>query len=246
MKDIHNHLLYNIDDGSISLEDSIEILNDLYGKGVTDIVLTPHYIIGTNYNSNNKKKMELLKKLKQNTKVNLYLGNEIYLDNNIIDYIKKGEISTINNSKYLLVELPLSEKLDSAKDIIFELVSNGAVPIIAHPERYHYLSLKDLEDFINQGCLLQGNISSLIGKYGEDAKKNLELLLKKHMIHVLGTDTHRHKIDITSCLNSLKAIIDENMFNDLTINNFDNIVNDKDVEAYEIIDTKGFFKEKLK
>jgi protein-tyrosine phosphatase len=150
MKDIHNHILYNIDDGSNSYQKSIEILNDLEQRGVTDIVATPHYIIGTNYNSDNKKKLELLNKLKEKTNINLYIGNEVYLDNNILEHINNKQISTINNSRYLLVELPLNEIVECANEIIFELRNNDIVPILANPERYHYITLDDLKMFIDQ------------------------------------------------------------------------------------------------
>lgn len=243
MKDIHNHLLYGIDDGSENYKKSIEILNNLSMEGVTDIVVTPHYIIGSNYNSNNKNKNELLKNLQKKTNIKLYIGNEVYIDNGIIEEIEKGNISTINNSNYLLIELPLREKLDCAKDIIFDLRNNGIIPIIAHPERYHYLKLEDLETFIEMGCLLQGNITSLNNKYGKDARKNLELLLKKHMIHILGTDTHNNgKIELNNCCNLLKKIVDDNMYNELITSNFDKIINNEKIEVYNIISKKGFFK----
>ena len=247
MKDIHNHLLYGLDDGSFSLDSSIEILNNLYNRGVTDIVLTPHYIIGTDYNSNNRKKIELMDELQKNTKVKLYIGNEVYIDNDILKYIDKKEISTINNSKYLLIELPLNEKLSCYKEIIFELIEGGIVPVIAHPERYSYLSINDLEDLIKQGCLFQGNITSLIGKYGINAKRNLKLLLKKNMIHVLGTDIHRNDVDIKECEKRLKSLVDYNIYLDITTRNFDKIINNENVQVYDIKRVGSFFnKEKIR
>lgn len=246
MKDIHNHILFGIDDGSNSYQQSIEILKCLEERGVTDIVATPHYIMGTNYNSDNKKKLELLNKLQKKTSINLYMGNEVYIDTDILEHIKNNQISTINNSRYLLVELPLNEKLECANEIVFELRNNGIVPILAHPERYHYLTIDDLKKFIEQGCLLQGNIPSLLGKYGKNAKHNLELLLKKKMIHVLGTDTHSNfGIDIDKCLKLLKSMVDEEMYLDLLERNFTKIINNEKIVSYEIIDYKHWFKKEL-
>jgi len=243
MKDIHNHLLYGIDDGSDSYNKSLKILNDLSREGVTDIVVTPHYIIGSNYNSNNQKKEEILNKLQKQTNIKLYMGNEVYIDHGIIEEINCGNISTINNTNYLLMELPLGEKLECAKDIIFKLRNNKIIPIIAHPERYHYLKLDDLVDFIEMGCLLQGNITSLTNKYGKDAKENLELLLKKHMIHILGTDTHNSgNIGLDSCRTALKKLVDDKMYDELMNDKFDKIINNEKVDAYTIISKKGFFK----
>lgn len=130
MKDLHNHILYNIDDGSMNYQDSIKLLKDLENRGVTEIVVTPHYIIGTKYNSNNEQKRALINKLQSKTKIKLYIGNEVFLDNGIIDHIKNDEISTINNSKYLLIEFPLNEKMTYASNIIFELRKMILFPLL--------------------------------------------------------------------------------------------------------------------
>lgn len=240
MKDLHNHLLYGIDDGSKNIESSIKLLKKIKRQGVTEIVLTPHYIIGSNYNANNKEKSDLLNTLQKKTKIKLYLGNEVALDNGIVDHIENDEISTINNSRYLLVEFPLNERLECAESLLNNLIRYDLVPIIAHPERYHYYKLKDLEKFIDMGCLFQGNITSLVSKYGNHAKNNLTLLLKKDMIHVLGTDSHRNIIDIGECEGELERLVSEERFKELTETNFDKIIKNKTVKPYEIKKLKFF------
>lgn len=243
MKDLHSHILYGIDDGSKTIEKSIELLKSLEKENVTDLVLTPHYIIGTSYNSNNSQKRELLNSLKRKTKINLYLGNEVYIDNKILEYIKKDEINTINNSKYLLIEFPLNERLDCMFDIVYDLLGKGIIPIIAHPERYRYLKLSDLISLIESGCLFQGNITSLNGKYGKEVKKNLELLLSKNMIHLIGTDTHRNpNIDLDKALEELKKIVGKEKYKEITEINFDKVINDVLLEPYKIVEHKHLFK----
>ena len=103
MKDIHNHLLFGIDDGSKDLEESIKLLKKIKKEGITEIVFTPHYIIGSSYNANIEKRVKLLNALKKETSIKLYLGNEVTIDNDVIEYIKNREISTINNSRYCLL-----------------------------------------------------------------------------------------------------------------------------------------------
>ena len=82
---IHSHILTGIDDGALNFEASIEMLKNAEKAGVTDIILTPHYIKGSIYNANNVKKWKLFSELKEKAhtagiSVNLYLGNEIYID----------------------------------------------------------------------------------------------------------------------------------------------------------------------
>ena len=140
MKDIHSHILPGIDDGARNVEESIKLLEKFYDNGVTDIILTPHYIYNSNYNSNNKEKMLLLNEVKKKyKKVNLYLGNEVYISDNIPELIKQNEIFTLNNSKYLLIELPMNSEIKNLDSIIFDIMRNGIIPIIAHPERYSFV-----------------------------------------------------------------------------------------------------------
>ena len=235
MKDLHNHLLYGIDDGARTIEDSKRLLKEMEKSNITDIMFTPHYIIGSQYNANNEKKKKLFNELKKYTNINLYYGNEIYIDNDIVDYIKKGEISSLNGSRYLLVEFPLNEKLDCAFTLIDNIIKCGYVPIIAHPERYHYYKLDDFVELINSGCLLQGNITSLCGQYGKSAKHNLELLIKKNMIHFMGTDTHMSLYPLNDCYEALSSIVTKDMYKDITSNNFSKVINDEKIIPYDII-----------
>ena len=239
MRDLHNHLLYGIDDGSKTLDESIKLLGEMEKNKVTDIMFTPHYIIGSNYSANNTIKRELVEELKKYTTMNLYFGNEVYIDNDIVDFINKDEIATLNGSRYLLIELPLNEKLESASSIIQNIIKNGYTPIIAHPERYHYLDLQFFENVIEEGCLLQGNITSLCGKYGGSAKHNLELLVKKQMIHFMGTDTHRSIYPLNDCYIALSRITTREMYKEITANNFLRVINNEEIIPFKIIKSSG-------
>ena len=94
--------------------------------------------------------------------------------------------------------------------------------------------MKFFVDLINEGCLLQGNITSLCGKYGKDAKHNLELLVKKNMIHFMGTDTHMDLYPMNDCYEALSMIVTREMYKDITANNFLKVVNDEEIIPYEI------------
>ena len=237
MKDIHCHILNGIDDGSKTIEESIKILREACNNGITDIVLTPHYIKNSSYSCNNKEKNKLLNILKEeasnnNIDINLYLGNEIMIDKDIIELIKKGEASTINDTKYVLIEFPMHSLNNNIEDILFLMIRNGYVPIIAHPERYSYVqkNIELVDNYIELGAVLQGNYQSLFGMYGKDAKKTLIKLLKDNKISLLASDIHHDSMDyrIEKTKKKLKRVIkSEEIINDLLINNFDKIINNK-------------------
>lgn len=201
MTDIHSHLIFGVDDGSRTLEESLSILQDMEKEGYENVILTPHYIKGSKYNSTksqNEKKLELLKAAckENNININLYLGNEIYINENIYEMLKSGEISSLNNTSYLLIELPLSGIYKDYKEIFSYLISKGYKVILAHPERYVTFQ-EDFEKIMElwkMGVYFQCNLDSLIGKYGEGAKKTIKKMLKRKKVAFLATDVHhKHK-----------------------------------------------------
>ena len=96
MKDMHNHILFSIDDGSKDIETSIRMLKKAEQDGIDEMILTPHYIYNTKYNADNNKKLELLEELKkrcveEGINVKLYLGNEVWADEGLPELIKNGD-----------------------------------------------------------------------------------------------------------------------------------------------------------
>jgi len=160
------------------------------------------------------------------------MNNEVMIDKDISKLISNDEISTINNTKYVLVELPMHFENPNSEKMIFDLIRHGYIPVLAHPERYDYVQddLSKLNVFIDMGCILQGNYLSLFGKYGEDSKKTLKKLLKEKKIHILASDIHRPSTDyrIKKLKKKLKWFLkDKKYTSDLLENNFMKIINDE-------------------
>lgn len=240
MKDMHNHILFSIDDGSKNIESSIEMLKKAQENGIDEMILTPHYILNSKYNANNELKNKLLDELKERCEVEginikLHIGNEVWADEGIPELIKKGEISTLNNSRYLLIEFPLHNEDKRAQQIIFEIVSHNYIPIIAHPERYDYL--KDdpdkIKEYLRLGALLQGNYLSLFGKYGRRSNKVLKYYIKNNWITFFGSDIHRPTDDLKSKKfeKKLWRLVkkDKNKFDDLFYKNINRIINNEEI-----------------
>ncbi|MBP3635024.1 MAG: hypothetical protein J6J17_01005 [Bacilli bacterium] len=235
MIDIHSHLLYGVDDGSKSIEESVLIIKKLNKIGFTDIILTPHYINYSSYNScktNNSIRFQDLKirLANENINVNLYLGNEIYIDDEIMDLLKNNTISSLNDSKYLLIELPMSGEHESYYDIFLDLINIGYKVILAHPERYisfqkDFNKIYELKEI---GVLFQCNIGSILDEYGKKARKTIIRLLKEHLITFVSTDIHHEKKNYMFVENAKKKFrkyITEKEINDLFENNAKKIIN---------------------
>lgn len=235
MRDIHSHIMYGIDDGSRSLEESIKLLEIQEKKGITDIILTPHYIENTDYTCDVQRKNEIINELKKHTTINLYIGNEVYITENVKKLLENKKISTLNNSRYLLVELPMNNKIVDVEDILFSLLRINVIPIIAHPERYSYVQddIKYLDTLKDMGVLFQGNYESLFGKYGTGAKKTLKKLIKLNYISFLGSDMHHlgyeyHQEKVAKKL--LRITKSKDAVEDLISNNILKVINDEEIE----------------
>ena len=221
MIDFHSHILPNVDDGVKSLEQSIELIDEAEKVGFTGIISTSHYIQGY-YEDDEEQRRKILNELQgKSPKMKLYLGSEIYSDLEMIKYIKEGKPSTINGSRYVLFEFPLNSEPLFAKKLIYDLLSENYIPVIAHPERYSYVqeNLKFIEELVQMGALLQCNYGSIIGMYGHKAKKTFKEMLKKDMVKFMGSDVHRvgqvYPL-IPKILKKMKKLISEEKLYEIT------------------------------
>ncbi len=234
MIDIHSHIIPNVDDGARSFEESISILNEAKEAGFSDVILTSHFI--PDYNET--KADELIKNKKtlqeKNNGIKLHSGMEVYIDEKIEDLFKNNKLLTLAESRYLLMELPLSNSVNYLDYIIYVLQSNNIVPIIAHPERYLAVQedYKIVEEYIEKGCLIQSNYASILGYYGKDAQKTVKKLLKNNLINFLGSDCHRknsiYKI-IPKAIKKITKIIGKDEFYKISNLNPQKILNNEEI-----------------
>ena len=156
MIDIHSHVLPGIDDGAGTFDDSIEILSDLSSNGVTDVIATPHYVKESQYTSPVESNMALLDELVERLKeedisINVYLGNEIYIDEDIKGLIDTGQVFPLNGGEYLLVEFPLNDEFPNYEDYLSSLLMDGYKVVLAHQERY-LIAQEDYSEIGRASC----------------------------------------------------------------------------------------------
>lgn len=247
MIDIHSHILPEIDDGSKDMEMSIEMAKMYLENGINKVISTPHYIDGIENNcieENQKILMELRNELqKQNLNIEIYLGNEVLVSLDVLKDLEDKKISTLNGTRYILIELPMFDIPLYVENLIYELLLKGYIPIIAHPER----NTKIIENpnimykYIKNGALAQMNLPSLEGRYGCKIKETAEILLKHKMIHFVATDAHtcrRRSPDVANAIKILKSIVTQEEFVNLTYKNAANLISDDVIEIDSPIEYK--------
>lgn len=197
MVDIHTHIIPNVDDGSKSVEDTFTLFKEAEKAGFTDIILTPHYI--KEYYETDTEIREFWVKSLQKTldkleiPINVYIGNEIYICEDMDKLIFENKVSCLNNSKYVLFELPINSNVKYLDQIIFRIFNLGKIPIIAHPERYSFIQndIPYAKKLHEKGVLFQSNYGSILGLYGKEAQKTIEKLLRQDLISFMASDVHK-------------------------------------------------------
>lgn len=254
MIDFHSHILPNIDDGSRSIEETFNLIKEAESVGFEAIISTSHYIEGY-YETNTPEREVWINAIYDNLKnkdisINLYLGNEIYLSENIMELLENAKASTINDTSYVLFELPMNNEPLNLYNIIYEMMQNKLVPVLAHPERYSFVQ-KDPEliyDLIEKGVLMQCNYGSIIGQYGEKARIIVKKMLENNMVHFLGTDVHRQNTIyplIPTINKKISDIIGEEKLEKLTTINPKLALQNKRIDITEPNKIELTFKEKI-
>lgn len=254
MIDFHTHIIPNIDDGSRSVEETFNLIKEAKEVGFEGIILTSHYI--ENYYETDAPERDVwVKAISDSLKAkgietNLYIGNEIYISENIMDLLINRKASTINNTSYVLFEMPLNAEPMNLYDVIYSLQENKLVPVLAHPERYSFVQKEPelIYDLIQKGVLMQANYGSILGQYGENAKMIVRKFLENDMIHFLGSDVHRQNSiykKIPQALEEIRKIIGEEKLEKLTTTNPKLALANKRIDIEEPEEFSLTFKEKL-
>ena len=194
--DMHCHILPGIDDGSRNMEQSINMIKIAYDEGIRTIILTPHYhpAKGTHNISKWEETYEKLKtKVKsENIDIDFYLGAELFYTHDASEYIENGQVISMSGSDYMLVEFRPETEFSLIKSAVYDILSAGKKPIIAHIERYDCIvgNIERVEDLIDLGAYIQVNASTVTGGMGLSIKFFIKKLLKRNLVHFIGTDAH--------------------------------------------------------
>lgn len=190
--DRHSHILYGVDDGIRTLEDSLAVLKYYEEIGVNTVWCTPH--IMEDMPNEPEELKERFAKLCEAYKGNitLHLAAENMLDSLFVERLEKGELMPYgDNGDELLVETSYVQPPYRFTHLLQDIRKAGYHPVLAHPERYRYMDFDYYERLHSQGIRFQMNITSLAGAYGEKVKENAEELLEAGFYTYQGSDVHR-------------------------------------------------------
>lgn len=193
--DIHSHFIPGIDDGSKSVEESLELLKQMGSCGFRKIVCTPH--IQFEYYRNSRETIMPAFDVLQNEvqrsipEIKLFAAAEYLIDEGFTEHLKHGLLS-FGKKKYVLVEFSFFAPYPHYKNILQDMLMKGYTPVLAHPERYGYWNVQDniFEELRMAGIEMQVNIPSLCGYYGSDIRKRALSLVEKGLITCAGSDVH--------------------------------------------------------
>ena len=195
MIDIHSHYLHLVDDGSRSIEESLQMLSEAVSQGVSAVLLTPHY--SEKFSLEQKVIEQRFEELKNavkdaNIPLELYLGQELYLDKNFKSVIEKKEFFSLAKSKYILVEFNSYNDTDIA-DVVYEVRKLGYQVIVAHFERYDYATIRDAISVKEAGGYIQVNADALFEKGYRAYKKKIKEYFNQGLVDFVASDIHPNR-----------------------------------------------------
>ncbi|NOV00001.1 tyrosine-protein phosphatase [Paenibacillus planticolens] len=239
MIDIHSHILPDIDDGAGDLEQSILMAREAVVQGIHSVIATPHHENGRY--TNDAQFVELQVKAfqvelqKRNIPLRLHAGQEIRVYRNLVEDIEAKRTSTLNGSRYMLLEFPSDRIPSGFHDLLHELRLMEIVPIIAHPERNREIVQhpEKLLELVQLGALSQITAHSLLGHFGKSIQALTLHLCRNHLAHFVSSDAH-NTTNRGFALAGAYHILQEKLGTDV-VNTFQNnassVVHDLEIES---------------
>ncbi len=209
--DMHSHILFGLDDGAKTIDDSIALLQKSIQFGYKKMICTPH-IMGDFYRNSYdtiKPRLDAVNEeiVKKGLDIKVDFAAEYYLDEFFIEKLDANEKLLTFGDNYLLVETSYMNKPHNFDEAVFKILTKGYKLVLAHPERYVYLfnDFKFLRDVHSKGVYFQLNLLSLAGYYSGTSQKIAELLIDENMVSFIGTDCHAMKhMDLMAKVKTLK------------------------------------------
>lgn len=221
MIDLHAHILPAVDDGPADLEESLAMGRAAVEQGLTAVAATPHFFGRPSWSEIKERVAELKGHFAQaGLAVDLVAGAELMLDTNLLG-LEAEEIPTYGDQgRFCLIEFPMHQHPVYTAEVLFDLQTKGITPIIAHPERYSVVRQDPnvILEWLEQGCLIQLNAGSILGRFGSQVADTAEILLTHDMVQFVASDAHhvqRRGLNLPEAYPVLVKLLSEDDANEL-------------------------------
>lgn len=192
--DNHSHLLYGVDDGVRTLDESLSILSLLESHGLRRLWLTPHVMEDVpNTTDDLLARFERLKGEEYHGPVELQLAAEYMMDNLYEERLEARDL-LLHGEDRVLVETSVMAPPIDLFGTLRKTMAKGYRPILAHPERYNYMTEADYRRLREMGVLFQLNLPSIIGYYGPAVQFKALDFLGRGWYSMTGSDCHRESM----------------------------------------------------
>lgn len=194
MIDMHCHLLYGVDDGADTIEESVEMLRTAQKQGVEAVILTPHYRHGmfAYPKETVEANFQKLQSCARQLGIALALGTEYHVNSRIVEAFQNGRCHTLAGSKYVLSEYSHDSEFGYIYRMTEELIRHGYIPVIAHAERYACMTsdLHGAGELRELGAWIQLNADAVLGLEGRTPKRYCKKMLEYGYVDVVASDSH--------------------------------------------------------
>jgi protein-tyrosine phosphatase len=196
MIDIHSHILSGLDDGATHMQESLNMARQAVSQGIHTVIATPHHANGRYSNKSDiiKNSVDQLNARLQEEQIPLQVlaGQEVRVYQELLKHLEDGELLSLDNSRYILLEFPSYGIPSSAQEVLYELQVMGKVPIIAHPERNQEIIKNPVKllELVELGALSQVTAQSVFGGFGKEIQRLSLDLCKKYLTHFIASDAH--------------------------------------------------------
>ena len=201
MIDIHSHIVFDVDDGPKTIEESLKLIGESYRQGVRTIVSTSHRRKGM-FETPEDKIFAHFSQVKEAAEaeyegLEILYGGELYYSSDILEKLERGQVPKMNNTRFALIEFSMTTPWKDIHTALSNVIMLGITPIVAHIERYNVLEFNEdrVRELINMGCYTQINSShvlkpKLFGDKERQFKKRARYFLEKNLVHCVASDMH--------------------------------------------------------
>ncbi len=194
--DMHSHLLPGVDDGVNELEDTMTCLSRMAEWGIRHVVTTPHisqdYYPNTSADLRDRAAAVQAAITERGLPITFSVAAEYMLDELFDDRLRANDLLSFGAERYVLIETGWASAPRQLEQWLFQMQLQGYIPVLAHPERYRYYRTEEatLAELRDKGCLFQVNLMSLAGRYGSEARRMAQRLIRLEWVDMVSSDMH--------------------------------------------------------